>query len=178
MKTLKTLQTIALVLCITTTQFAMAQYNTPTYSDTVTDNPTADADLKTMTEYTYALRDNDMKKAGQLLADNFTGYGPSAKQSQTKKETITEWTKVHQVRTNQKVQFIMTTFQVLEGDLKGNWVSQWGMYSFTENGKTIEMPYQQTARITKGKIEEIHVYYDNLAIARAMGYELTTKKQN
>lgn len=178
MKTLKTLKTILLILCITGTQLSLAQDKATKYSDAVTDNPTADQDLKIMADFTNALVHNDMAKVESLLSDAFVSNGPSVNESQTKEETITIWNNAHKARTNQKVEFVMTTFKVLEGNLKGNWVSQWGIYTFTVKSVTIVLPYQSTARIANGKIEEIRTYYDNLAIARAMGFEITAPKKN
>ena len=179
MKTLKSIKTIAFLFCLTIgTQSFNAQNKAQKYSDTVTDNPTAEADLKTVSDFTYALVNNDLSKAENLLAENFMSYGPLENTTQTKKELIAEWTRVHKARTNQKIEFVMITFKVIEGNLKGNWVSQWGTYTFTQNGKNIVLPYQCTARIANGKIVETRFYYDNLPVIKAMGYEIKAAEQN
>ena len=64
---------------------------------------------------------------------------------------------------------------MLEGDLKGDWVSVWGNYIFTENGITVNLPYQSTLMVDNGKIARSIIYFDRLAVLTAMGYELTKK---
>ena len=73
-------------------------------------------------------------------------------------------------------EFVSNSFRVTGGNLKGDWVAVWGNYTFTQNGVTVILPYQFTAMIENGKIEKSTIYYDKLAINRAMGYELTAKK--
>jgi len=62
---------------------------------------------------------------------------------------------------------------VLSGNLKGEWVSVWGTYSFTQDGKNLSFPFQYTARVTGGKIDTDRVYYDRLYIFQTLGYKLT-----
>ena len=64
------------------------------------------------------------------------------------------------------------------GDLKGNWVSLWGDYSFTQNGKDLKFPFQYTARVTKGKIDIDRIYYDRLYILQTLGYKVTPPENN
>ncbi len=118
-----------------------------------------------------------MAEAGNLLTEKYIGYGPAVNDSTSKQQTITDWTQVHKLRTNQKVSFVSQTFRVLQGDLQGDWVSHWGTYSFTQNEKDIELPYQFTARVTDGKIDSSRIYFDNLAIVEALGYEVTPPKK-
>ena len=179
MKTPKSIKTSAFIFCLfASIQFFNAQNKAQKYSDTVTDNPTAEADLKTMSDFAYALVNNELSKAKGLLSENFTSYGPSTNTTFNIEEFITDWTEVHKVRSNQKIDFVMTTFKVLEGNLKGNWVAQWGTYTFTQNGKDIVLPYQCTARIENGKIKETRFYFDNLPVVMAMGYEIKLPQQN
>ncbi|MFK7834216.1 MAG: nuclear transport factor 2 family protein [Winogradskyella sp.] len=172
MKTLKTLVLVA-ILCLG--QIAMAQDTN--FNDTVKLNPTANEDLKVVTDYMDALMTNDMKKVGRLLADTYVGNGPSTDDKQTKAEQIASWTETHKVRTNNKNSYVVNTWRVLSGDYKGDWVSVWGDYSYTENGKDVKLTYQFTANIEDGKIQNSIIYYDNLAIAKQMGYELTAAKK-
>lgn len=166
MKTLKTLA-IALVLC--TGQIMFAQ-------ETV-QNPTATEDIKVVDDYINALMANKMDMAASLVADDHIGSGPSAGETQTKAEGIATWEANHKVRTNQKNDFVRNSFRVVGGDLEGDWVSVWGTYSYTQNAVDVVLPYQYTAEIKDGKIQRSVIYYDRAAINKAMGYELTAKKQ-
>jgi len=170
---MKTLKNNVLILLLMLSTCVIAQTKTATYSDTVTDNPTADKDLQLIADYANALVHNNMAKAESLLSTNFINYTPTANQTRNKTETIVDWKEIHKVRTNQKIQFVMTTFKVLQGDLKGTWVSQWGTYTYTEAGIDIELPYHFTARVTNGKIDETRFYYDTLPTIMKMGYTLT-----
>ncbi|MBT8308764.1 MAG: nuclear transport factor 2 family protein [Flavobacteriaceae bacterium] len=179
MKSSKTIKTIALVLSIALAQVTKAQDYASRYNETITANPTANIDLKAMNDYANAVVYNDMKKAESLLADTYVNHGPAAKESQTKEETIAAWKETHKVRSNQKVDFVMTTFKVVEesNPFKGKWVSQWGTYTFTENGKDFDLPYQFTARMADGKIQESYFYYDRLSLLVGMGYTFSEPKK-
>lgn len=53
---------------------------------------------------------------------------------------MANWTENYKTQSNCKVTFVTKTFKVLSGNLKGNWVSMWGDYTFTQAGKTITFP--------------------------------------
>ncbi len=175
MKTVRTLKTLAIVLCLCLGQITFAQETS--YKETVTENPTAEEDLKVVADYLDALISNKMDKASNFIADTFVGTGPSYQETQTKAELIASWIESHKVRTNQKNDYVRQTFRVIDGDLKGDWISIWGTYTYTEKGVTVNLPYQFTAMVDNGKISRSGIYYDRLAISEAMGFELTAKKQ-
>lgn len=143
------------------------------YKEIVSENPTAEEDLKVVSNYLDAIVNNKMDVVATLLADDYVSSGPSHGDTSTKTEEIENWKAAHKLRTNQKNEYVYNTFRVLEGDYKGDWVSIWGTYTFTENGTEIVLPYQYTAMVEKGKIKSSVIYYDNLAVVRAMGYTLT-----
>lgn len=174
-KTLETAMLLAFIMLFAPI-ITSAQEKELRYNDIVVENPEAEAAIKIVTDYVNALVNNKMEKAEMLLAEKYMGYGPALNDSITKAETIKGWTENHLTRTNQKIGFVSQTFRVLQGDLKGDWVSQWGSYSYTENGKDIKVPYQFTALVSKGKIERSSIYYDKLAIVQKLGYELTPPK--
>ncbi|WP_452221952.1 hypothetical protein [Lacinutrix salivirga] len=175
---MKQLKTTLLLLClIIGSQFTFSQEKAPSYKDIVGENPKADTDIKVVSDYVNALVGNDMSKAEKLLSDIYIGYGPALNDSITKKETIKSWTEIHQVRSNEKVNFVSATIRVKQGEYKGDWVYQWGTYSFTQNGKDIQMPYQLTVFVNNGKIEKSTIYYDDLSVAKALGYQLVPPKQ-
>ncbi|MDX1773734.1 hypothetical protein DFR65_102519 [Oceanihabitans sediminis] len=174
---MKTLQTTVLLLSfLLVNLFTYAQEKSLNYKEIVVENPEPEATIKILSDYVNALVYDKMETVEILLDEKYIGYGPSINDSINKKETLESWTKVHKYRTNEKVEFVSQTFRVIKGNHKGDWVSQWGTYSYMLNGKTIEMPYQLTARIKDNKIISSRIYYDNLEVAKELGYEVIPPK--
>ena len=75
---------------------------------------------------------------------------------------------------NRKIAFVTQTFRVLSGNLKGNWVSMWGDYTFTDAkaAKQYRFPFQYTASVANGKITSDRVYYDALSILTQLGFKV------
>jgi ketosteroid isomerase-like protein len=64
---------------------------------------------------------------------------------------------------------------IAEGPRKGNWVLHWGNNTLSyPNGETVSFPYHVALKMQNDKVEEVHFYYDNNRIIRAMGYEILT----
>jgi ketosteroid isomerase-like protein len=176
MKTLKTTMLLAFIILLALTS-TNAQENELKYKDVVVENPDAEADMKVVSDYVNALVNNELGKAEKLLAEEFMGYGPAVNDSINKKNTINNWKENHKVRTNQKVGFVTQTFRVLQGDLKGDWVSHWGTYTFTQNGRNVTIPYQVTARVSNGMINRSTIYFDNLSVQQQLGFEIIPPKK-
>ena len=152
---------------------AQAQ-NTPTprYKDVVVDNPTAEADMKVVSDYINAIVSGDLVKAKSLLSGNFMAHGPARSDSSTVEQELARWTENYKNQTDRKVSFVTQTFKVLSGNLKGNWVSLWGDYTFTQAGKTIKFPFQYTANVADGKIMSDRIYYDVFSIYTQLGFKV------
>jgi ketosteroid isomerase-like protein len=125
-----------------------------------------------------ALVSGNPEKAKTLMADNYKGYGPAPTDSATGEQTISEWQKNQKTQSNRTVGFMTQTFRVKSGDLKGSWVSFWGDYSFTENGKDIKFPFQFAARVTNGKTDTDRIYYDRLYILQTLEYKVAPPESN
>jgi hypothetical protein len=167
---------VTLFLLIVSATKVHAQSTTPAkpgYKDFIADNPDAEADMKVVADFVNALTSADTDKAKSLLANGYLGYGPAPTDSSTARETITAWQENYKTQTGRKISFVSETFRVLQGDLKGDWVSLWGDYSFTQDGKSITFPLQYTARVSGGKITTDRVYYDRLFILQSLGYTVT-----
>ncbi len=165
--------TLLLTVFATAVQAQSTTAPPPRYKDVVVDNPNAEADMKVVGDFVNALTAGDLDKAKSLLAEKYKGYGPSPVDSTTAEKTISSWTESNKVQLNRKVSFVTQTFRVLQGDLKGNWVSMWGDYSFTQDGKNVAFPFQYTARVTDGKIDTDRVYYDRMYIMQTLGFKVT-----
>ena len=144
----------------------------PRYKDVVVDNPNAESDLKTVGDYINALVAADYVKAKSFLSDNYMGHGPSPKDSSNRDQTIAGWQENAKTQLNPKTSFVSQTFRVTQGNEKGDWISVWGDYSFTQNGTEVKFPYQYTAHITNGKIDRSGVYYDRLYIMETLGFKV------
>jgi ketosteroid isomerase-like protein len=142
------------------------------YKDMIGENPAADADIKLVGNYLNTIID-DVDKATAMLAAEYKGYGPGPDDSSTVIQVNESWKKGNSTQTNRKTEFLPETFNVKSGDLEGHWVSTWGTYSFTENGKDVKVPFQFTARVKNGKINRSVVYYDQLAIMKTLGFTVT-----
>jgi ketosteroid isomerase-like protein len=173
-----TLKITALVVFLCIGQITLAQEEEKkSFNEVVTQNPTAEEDIKVVTDYLDAVVNNKMDIVESLLSDEYALTGPSNGETSTKAEEIADWKEANKRRTNQKNEYVVNTWRVLDGNYKGDWVSIWGTYTFTENGTEIVLPYQYTAMVEDGKIQGAAVYFDNLAIATAMGYTLTPPKK-
>ena len=152
-----------------------AQTSTPQpgYGDMVVANPNAEKDIKLVSDYVNALTSGDLDKAKSLATDNYVGYGPAPTDSATIDQTISGWKENSTRQSNRTINFVPATFKVTSGDNQGEWVSLWGEYSFTENGKDVKFPFQYTAHVTDGKIDKDLIYYDRLYIMQTLGYTLT-----
>lgn len=146
---------------------------TPSYKEVVVENPTAEADMKVVGDYINAVVSGDLVKAKSLLSGNFMAHGPARSDSSTVEQELARWTENYKNQTDRKVSFVTQTFKVLSGNLKGNWVSLWGDYTFTQAGKTIKFPFQYTAGVANGTITRGQIYYDNMAIVTQLGYKVT-----
>ena len=145
----------------------------PRYTDLVGENPTTEADIQTVTNYINLLMAGDTDKAKLLLTDTYRGYGPAASDSATRDQTMAQWQQHYKTQLNRKVRLEgQTAFRVKSGRLLGNWVATWGVYTFTQGGKTLQAPFQLTTHVTKGKIDLDRIYLDNLNLVQALGYKL------
>jgi len=173
---------LALLLWVITSTKVQAQNKDATAAvvhqkDFVTENPTADQDIKVFGDYINALLvSGDFDKAKSFLADHFKGFGPGPNDSATADQVMAIWKENDKTQTNRKVNFVENSWQVIQGDYKGKWVAMWGEYDCTINGKQVRVPFQSTARIANGKIDYSTSYWDNWSIYQSLGYTLTPPK--
>lgn len=158
---------------VTVSALSIQAQNAPSYKDLVVDNPTAEADMKTVGDYVNSLVAGDLKKAKSLLAKTFMSYGPSSTDSSTVSQEMADWEQNYKVQLDRKVAFVTQTFKVLSGAQKGSWVSLWGNYTFKMGDKDLTLPFQNTLSVANGKITKSFIYYDNFAIYQQLGYTLT-----
>jgi len=160
----------SITVFITKTQAQSTTDSKMSYKEMGSENPDAQADIQIVGDFVNELTLGNLDKAKALLAYSYKGYGPSPIDSTNTELTISSWEKNYKLQSNRKVNFVEETFRVKSGDLIGDWVSLWGDYSFTQNGKEIKFPFQYTAHVTNGKIDTDRIYYDKSYIEKAIGY--------
>ncbi len=143
------------------------------YKETVAENPNADRDIKVVTDYIQAIVSGNQDKARSLALPNYKNYGPSLTDSTTLNQDMEIWQQNYKTQQNRRVTAVANTFRVKEGPFTGDWVSVWGDYSFTQNGKKITFPYHIQAQVREGKLVRSRIYYDRLSVAQQQGYQLT-----
>lgn len=176
MKTLFRFSFLAVAAILLFGSTSAQSQNPPRYKDVVVDNPTAEADMKVVSDFINALTvAGDQAKARSLVSATFMGRGPAPTDSANIDKTLKAWEANNKAQQNRKNSFVSQTFRVLSGNLKGNWVSTWGTYTFTDvqTGKTVSFPYQYTASVADGKITSDRVYYDQLYILTQLGFKVT-----
>jgi ketosteroid isomerase-like protein len=179
----KTIQTCllatSLLFCVSLTathaQTAPAAYH---QKDVIGENPTADQDIQTVSDFLNSLVSGDLNKVRSLLATNYKGTGPGPLDSANTEQTIQQWQEDYKIQSDRKITFVTESFRVLTGDLQGNWVSVWGDYSCTIDGTNIKFPFQYTALVANGKISLDVTYYDRWYIFQALGYKVTPPEKS
>lgn len=62
---------------------------------------------------------------------------------------------------------------VPQGPREGNWVLHWGTNTLSyPTGETVTFPYHVALKFFEDKVTQVHFYYDNNRIIRALGYEI------
>ncbi|MBK8623987.1 MAG: nuclear transport factor 2 family protein [Saprospiraceae bacterium] len=153
--------------------FSTISMSQTTYKEVIVENPNADADIKIVGDFVKSLVSGDLDKAKSLMDPDYIGRGPSSIDSANVEKTLTNWQANYKTQSDRKVRFVTQTHKVLSGVFKGEWVSLWGNYTFTQAGKTITFPFQLTAKVADGKIMGSQIYFDNLYVATQLGFKLT-----
>ncbi|MBO0933019.1 nuclear transport factor 2 family protein [Fibrella aquatilis] len=141
----------------------------------MTNNPNGGRDIQVASEYVTAITvTGDFDKARGLVSSAYIAHGPGGADSATIEKTVKLHQTFHQYQTNRKNEFSAQSFRIPSGNMKGDWVSLWGYYTYTDmrGGKAVTFPYQYTAKVTNGKIETDRLYYDELSILKQFGFKL------
>ena len=161
--------TLILLAALTT---AVQAQDTPSYKDMVVDNPEPEADLKVIADYVAAIEAGDIEKLSSVMADDIIVMGPTDAEGENKEKAVESWKENFKTQKNINYSYVVQTFRVLSGDLKGDWVSTWGDYTFTAGDKEITFPAHTINRVEDGKINWSRSYFDNMHIAQKLGYKV------
>jgi hypothetical protein len=114
----------------------------------------------------------------QIIRNNVTAnarfYNLGTYDSLDVDQTIKYWEKGRQTATPVLAEDgAWLAVNIAEGPREGHWILHWGNNTLSyPNGETISFPYHVAFKVAEDKLDEIHFYYDNNKIVRAMGYEI------
>ena len=158
------------------TGFSQSQITYKQFNKTVSLNPNADHDLQLIADYLQALTvAGDVAKARSFLSPTALTYGPGGKDSINSVDDLQNWEKSYQVHLDRKINYVSMTWRALqEGFYKGDWVANWGIYSFTDkdSGKRMDVSYHFVSKIVNGKISTSWLYYDKLGTMLESGFTM------
>ena len=89
-------------------------------------------------------------------------------------QTVNYWKKGREIATPVLSQDgVWLGVTVPQGPREGNWILHWGTNTLGyPNGETITFPYHVALKFRGDKVSQVHFYYDNNRIIRALGYEI------
>ena len=113
-----------------------------------------------------ALRRNATKDA--------TFYNLGSYDSLNLDQTIKYWTEGRKIATPLLSEDgVWLAVAVPQGPREGNWILHWGTNTLSyPTGETITFPYHVAMKFRDESVSQIHFYYDNNRIIRALGYEI------
>ena len=131
-----------------------------------------EANMALAKEYMAATLAADGDKMSSLVNDGFMGYGPSATDSTNIAGAIATWEATKNARSDQSMGLAaMTALTVNEGNLKGDWVHAWGVYTAVdkETQQSYRVPWHSAIFIENNKISKSWGFYDRLAPSLQFG---------
>ncbi len=140
-------------------------------------NNNAKANLEIAKRYMNAVETNNVAEMDSLLADNYTGYGPSVNDSTDKEDALASWkynaeNLYESIKYTRHQNIAVTTTEADEAD-PGDWVSNWAY--LTIKYKNIEKPVNvwvnAAYKIENGKIVRSRTFYNEADVLRQLGYE-------
>lgn len=174
MKNIKNL--LLLILLFSVSFYAPAQENNK--SGVTIDHPNANETIGIVNDYINLSVSGEIDKAVGLLAEDFMGYGPGISDSLDVSGEAKFWKDNYTMQSDRSVELIVLPVNITQtespfGDLSGDWVQVWAVYSFTQNELELTLPFQLAAKIVDGEIASTRIYYDRLALMQKLGYEIT-----
>ena len=126
-------------------------------------------------KYIQAVQSKDTKTMGDLLADNYIGYGPSFSDSTNKEQAMANWKDVAE-NLYDKIEYTRTVniaATITEGPHPGNFVSDWASLKITyKDGRgPVFLNMNAIYRIENGKITLSRTFYNEADVLTQLGYE-------
>lgn len=174
---IKVKNSMLLILLFSVSIFAQAQENNK--SGVTIDHPNANKTMGIVNDYINLSVSGEIDKAVGLLAEDFMGYGPGISDSLDVSGETKFWKDNYKLQSDRSVELISLPVNISQtespfGDLSGDWVQVWAVYSFTQNEIQLNLPFQLAAKIVDGEIASTRIYYDRLDLLQELGYKITS----
>jgi len=126
-------------------------------------------------KYIKAVESKDTQTMGDLLADNYIGYGPSFYDSINKEQAIASWKEVAE-NLYDKIEYkraVNIAAKVVDGANPGNYVSDWASLKITyKDGRgPVYLNMNAVYRVENGKITLSRSFYNEADVLRQLGYD-------
>ena len=126
-------------------------------------------------KYIKAVEAKDTQTMGDLLADNYKGYGPSVSDSTDKAQAIENFKYVAE-NLYDKIEYERTVniaAKITDGPNPGNFVSDWAKLKITykDGVGPVSLYINAIYRIENGKITLSRTFYNEADVLRQLGYE-------
>ncbi len=137
--------------------------------------PAAEDDLSTAKATVMAYETADWDELRSMLSPDAQIYGLGNNDSLDVDGTITYWSRGRDDASPELSENgIWLPVSMEQGPAQGNWVLYWGNNTLTyKNGESISFPFHVAMKIEDGLVNEVHFYYDNMKIIRALGYAIS-----
>ena len=137
------------------------------------------ANVAVVEQYVKAVENLDYPAMKKLLADNYTGYGPSYGDSINREQALAHMkynvkNLYKSIRYNKSRNVAVT---IPTGPNKGAWVSNWGeLHIVYKNGKAVTLWANSVYKIENGKIVKSYTFYNEADALRQLGYVVIDPK--
>lgn len=135
------------------------------------------ANIDVAKQYVEAVENKDYKTMESLLADNYTGHGPSFGATIDKASSLENW-KVNIENLYDNIEYVKGQFAgvtLTEGENKGDWVANWAELKITykNSGETVTIWANTNYKVENGKIVKSITMYNEADVMRQLGYSFS-----
>jgi ketosteroid isomerase-like protein len=133
--------------------------------------------LALVKKYLQAVETKDVTTMGELLDENYKGFGPSDGDSVNKEEAMKNWKynaeNLYESVKYSRFQNIAVTVKEGEEAEPGDWVSNWAYLTITyKDGRgPVHVWVNAVYKIVNGKIVHSRTFYNEADVLRQLGYE-------
>ena len=132
-------------------------------------------------KYIQAVQSKDTQVMGDLLADNYVGYGPSFSDSTNKEQAMANWKDLAE-NLYEKIEYTRTVniaAKVIDGPHPGNFVSDWASLKITyKDGRgPVFLNMNAIYRVENGKITLSRTFYNEADVLRQLGYDYVSSAE-
>ncbi|NPA35510.1 MAG: hypothetical protein GXO47_01555 [Chlorobi bacterium] len=139
-----------------------------------TSDITAKKNIALVEKYITAVENMNYDIMDSLLADNYTGYGPSYGDSIDKQQALVNW-KFNVENLYESINYNKSrnvAVVIPDGPNKGEWISNWGELHivYKNNIGEVTLWANTTYLIKNGKIVKSYTFYNEADALRQLGY--------